>query len=130
MDTQLIHTLFRFTRPQASQWAHDSSEGQSMEIVYSKNLTEYMLEKGRPHILIEACESKSCGGPLAFLKARAVGHDEMACALPRAKAAYQGLVGRVLVMANGFDFGDKIELGLHSFFGIKDIAIENTLALV
>ena len=96
-----------------------------MEIVYSKNLTEYLLHKERPHILIEECESKSCGGPLSFLTARAVNDDEMTCALPRAKAAYRGLIGRVLVMAGGYDFGDKIELGLHSFFGIKDIAVEN-----
>ena len=96
-----------------------------MEIVYSKDLAQYLVYKNKPHILIEAASAKSCGGAMNFFTARAVNQDEMSAALPKAKASYDGFIGKVLVMQNGLNFGDKIELDIHSFFGIKDITIEN-----
>lgn len=97
-------------------------------ITYTPRLREYMQKKGTPHVVVDTCSAKTCGGPLAELNISLVDDKRLEDLRPEAHAAFRTEVGSVLVMARGLEVSDSVEFGLRSFLGAKDVTVEGIRA--
>lgn len=99
-----------------------------MDIVYDPALLEHMAKKGTPHVVVDTCSAKTCGGPMAQLDVY-LASDKRADELrEQAVAVHAGSAGDVLIMARGLETDDTATFKLKSFFGIKDVEVEGIYA--
>lgn len=95
-----------------------------MEIQYDSALADYMTSKGIPHLIVDVCTAKTCGGAIAELDIQAVDSSRADEARSHAQAIYQGELGAVLIMAREIAVDECVTFRLRRFFGVKDIVAE------
>lgn len=93
-------------------------------ITYTPRLLEYMQKKGRPHVVVDTCSAKTCGGALAELSIYLADDVQAEGLRAKAHATYKSDVGSVLVMPRGLEVADSVTFGLRSFLGAKDVTVQ------
>lgn len=105
------------------------SEGDDLpRVTYTPRLLEYMAQKGRPHVVVDTCCAKTCGGPIAELNISVVDDARLEELLPEARGVFRTEVGSVLIMARGLEVAEDITFGIRSFLGAKDVTAEGIRA--
>ena len=82
-----------------------------------------MKQKGKPHVVVDTCSAKTCGGPLAELSISLVDDARLEELRPGACVDLQTEVGSVLIMARGLEVSESVTFGLRSFLGAKDVTV-------
>lgn len=98
-----------------------------MEIVYTPKLREYMESKGLHHIAIELADSETSTCGFVDISSRFVKDNQVEKVAPKARRVLEGELGNIYVLGV-MDYDDQVELGLRSFFGLKDITIKGIRA--
>lgn len=105
-----------------------SREGDSPRVTYTPRLLEHMAQKGRPHVVVDTCYAKTCGGPIAELNISLVDDARLEELLPEARAVFRTEVGSVLIVARGLEVAENVTFGIRSFLGAKDVTAEGVRA--
>ncbi|HIY83538.1 MAG TPA: hypothetical protein H9823_06795 [Candidatus Rubneribacter avistercoris] len=99
-----------------------------MRITYDSALRDYMARKNLPHIVVDACFAKTCGGAIAELDVQLADEARAAKLRPRARAVHAGEMGDVLVMARELEVDEQVVFRLKRFLGLAEVVAEGIRA--
>lgn len=99
-----------------------------MDVVYDKNLVDYMARKGYTHIELGLVEASTCCSGFADIYTGFLTDKGLERLKGKIVRRIPGEVGDIVVTARGLEYGDELHLGLKSFLGAKDITISGVRA--
>ncbi len=97
------------------------------QVTYSPELVRYMRRKGFDHIAMELLSPMGATADSTELYTRFVREPEAAKLRQRGWRCLPGECGDILI-GRGVEYDDRIELGLRSFLGLKDITVKGIYA--
>lgn len=99
-----------------------------MNVTYTPELRAYMQRKGKPHVVVDTCSAKTCGGPIAELNLSLATDEQAEDLRPGARAVHAAELGDVLIMARDLEVSEDVTFGLRTFLGIRDVTAEGIAA--
>lgn len=96
-------------------------------VTYSQRLKDYMARKGYDSIAMELLSPMGATADSTELYTRFVRGKEAAQLKEKGWRVLPGEVGEIL-LGRGVEYDDRIELGLRSFLGAKDITVKGIYA--